>query len=309
MNGTAAVIEAEGLTKRYGASMGCEDVSLAVAPGRIFGFLGRNGAGKSTFVKMMVGLIGSTSGRGELLGRPLGDADARARVGYLPEIFRYQEWMTPRELFALHGDLLGMERGRARRSGAEALEAVGLAESADAKLRSFSKGMQQRFGLACALFGEPDVIFLDEPTSALDPVGRRHVRELLVRQRGRGATVFLNSHLLSEVELVCDDVAFIDRGRIVESGPLERLLAGSSEVEVGLARPFTPPETLFEAHDAFRLLAVEDRCLVVALPRMDAVPDLVELLVRSGARIASVAVRKRSLESVFLERVGEVSSE
>jgi ABC-2 type transport system ATP-binding protein len=298
------VIETRDLTKRYGATVGCEKVCLRVRRGQIFGFLGPNGAGKSTFMKMMVGLHAPTSGSAEILGRPLGDFRARIGVGFLPEGFRYQEWMTPLEVLAFHGRLLGMERRDVAEASERVLEDAGIADRARIKLRDFSKGMQQRFGLACALLSSPELLFLDEPTSALDPIGRADVRRLLLAVRERGTTVFLNSHLLGEVEQICDEVAVIDRGRLVESGPLAELLAGPCEVEVALAAPFGGATASVEAAGGWLLESSPER-LLVGLPGDDAIPGLIERLVRDGARLAGVERRKRTLESLFLEVTSE----
>ena len=236
-DGGELVLETRALTKHYGAKIGCENVSMSVRRGHVFGFLGPNGAGKSTVVKMMVGLIAPTSGDAILLGRPLSDISVRSRIGFLPENFRYQDWLTPRELLAFHGRLLGMEALAIAEATPRVLGLVGLPNEADVKVRSLSKGMQQRLGLANALIGEPDLLFLDEPTSALDPIGRHDVREILLHLKERGVSVFLNSHLLSEVESVCDEVAVIDHGRLLETGSLVDLLAGPCEVEIALAAP------------------------------------------------------------------------
>jgi ABC-2 type transport system ATP-binding protein len=304
MNETELVIHTDDLTKHYGRNVGCEKICLQVRRGHIFGFLGPNGAGKSTFVKMMVGLHRPTSGGAEVLGRPLGDADTRTRIGFLPENFRYQEWLTPRELLAYHGRLLGMERSAVRATTEETLAAVGLSAEAGKKIRSFSKGMQQRFGMACALLSKPELLFLDEPTSALDPVGRADVRELLLRVRETGTTVFLNSHLLGEVEALCDEVAVIDHGRVVEAGALSDLLAGPCEVEIALAEPWAPGEDLLAALGA-RVVALSSEVVVIGLPGEETIPVLVERAVAAGARIRGVRRRKRTLENLFLEAVGE----
>ena len=228
MTDYSAAIATSGLTKLYGRKVGCESITHNVPRGSVFGFLGPNGAGKSTFVKMMVGLIDPTSGTAEILGRPLADFTTRARVGLLPENFRYQDWLSPLELLDFHGRLAGMERSAIAERAPRVLERVGLVAEQRGKIRSFSKGMQQRLGLACALLAEPDLLFLDEPTSALDPIGRHDVREILIEERERGATVFLNSHLLSEVESICDEVAVIDPGpdrrleRLVRTDRLDR---------------------------------------------------------------------------------------
>ncbi len=306
MTRTDTVILTDDLTKYYGRTIGCEKICLRVTRGHIFGFLGPNGAGKSTFIKMMVGLHRPTSGSAELLGRPLGDFRARDAVGFLPENFRYQEWLTPAEILRFHGRVVGMEPGQVREATTRVLAEVGLADHADVKLREFSKGMQQRFGLAAALLADPELLFLDEPTSALDPLGRAEVRALLLSVRERGTTVFLNSHLLGEVEQVCDEVAVIDHGRLVANGTLAELLAGPCEVDVSFAEPLAE-EAARRAASAAGGSVIESSAsgLLAALPDEAAIPALIDGLVTAGARVSGVARRRRSLESLFLEVTSE----
>jgi ABC-2 type transport system ATP-binding protein len=197
-----------------------------------------------------------------------------------------------------------MEPSAIADASSRALADVGLTDHADEKIRSFSKGMQQRFGIACALLSAPELLFLDEPTSALDPLGRADVRRLLLELRERGTTVFLNSHLLGEVEQVCDEVAVIDHGRMVESGSLAELLSGPCEVQITLAEPFTCAAEAAAAVGG-SLLVVEALRLVVGLPAEESVPSLVDSLVARGARIRAVTRRTRTLESLFLEVTGE----
>src|SRR5262249_39850275 len=197
-------IRTRGLRKVFGARVAVRDLTLDVPRGEVFGLLGPNGAGKSTSVKMLLGLIFSTSGKAEILGRPAGDVKARSKVGFLPEHFRFYEWLTPAELLKLHGRLYGMSQGVLSERIPTLLDLVGLTPHRDKRLQEFSKGMLQRIGLAQALLNDPELIFLDEPTSGLDPFGRRMVRDVIKAQRDRGATVLLNSHLLGEVEITCD---------------------------------------------------------------------------------------------------------
>ena len=219
------------VSKRYGDLPAVSDVSLAVEHGEIFGFLGPNGAGKSTIVKMILGLTYPTAGEIEVLGQPAGSLAARADVGYLPETFRFHEWLTATELLHFHARLARVPGDVRTERVRELLELVGLKDRTGDRLSTFSKGMMQRVGLAQALVGEPRLVILDEPTSALDPIGRRDVRDRIRELGQRGVTVFLNSHLLSEVEQVCDRVAIIDRGVVVAEGKLDELLS-AQEIEV-----------------------------------------------------------------------------
>ena len=218
------IIETDGLAKRYGRTDALVDLSMQVDAGEVFGFLGPNGAGKTTAVKLLLGLARPTGGGGTVLDAPIGDRLARRRIGYLPELFRYQPWLRAREVLALHGRLIGGGADRSRAAIDRVLDEVGLLDRADDVVGAFSKGMQQRLGLGVALLGSPALIVLDEPTSALDPVGRADVRSIIRRARDAGATIFLNSHLLTEVERVCDRVAIVDHGRVLASGRLDDLL-------------------------------------------------------------------------------------
>src|SRR5579872_6594227 len=201
---------------------------MTVPRGEVFGFLGPNGAGKTTAVKVLLGLLAPSSGEGWLLGHPIGDLSTRRRIGYLPELFRYQTWLSAREVLTLHCELAPLPRGKWQSAIAESLETVGLTDRADDRVGTFSKGMQQRLGLGAALLGSPELVFLDEPTSALDPVGRHDVRTIIRELADRGTAVFLNSHLLSEVEQVCDRVAVVDHGRVIATGTMRDLLTGSA---------------------------------------------------------------------------------
>lgn len=298
------VIVTDGLTKMYGSRMGCSGICLSLTEGRIFGFLGPNGAGKSTLVKVLVGLLRPTQGTARVLGRPLGDLDARRRLGYLPEQFRYQEWLSGAEVLAFHAGLCGLRGGEARRRIDTVLRTVGLAGREHGRVRTFSKGMQQRLGIACALVGDPDLVFLDEPTSALDPLGRREVREIILDLKRSGKAVFLNSHLLSEVEMVCDEVAFIKGGKIVRTGPLENLLAEAAcAVELDVDGLTTAAEDEL-AKSGVSLVRLENNHLLAELRRRDDIPTLVATVTRHGGRLFSLTPRQRTLEDLFVELVG-----
>ncbi len=295
------IIETDNLTKMYGKKVGCSEICLSIDEGQIFGFLGPNGAGKSTLVKMLVGLLFPTSGTARILGRPLGDLGARRKIGFLPEIFRYQDWLTGEELLSFHASLYKMSTAEKRHRIPVVLEQVGLAGKGKQKVGSYSKGMQQRIGLACALLPDPDLIFLDEPTSALDPLGRREVREIMLELRNRGKTVFLNSHLLSEIEMICDRVAIINKGKIVASGILEELLAKTIEVEMqveGLTQ-----QILNEISSFSRTISVNGRLVKISLGSKEEIPALAEVVVRNGARLFSLESRHSSLEDLFVDLI------
>lgn len=222
------VVETRGLSKVFSSGRGVKDVHLQVERGELFGFLGPNGAGKSTFVKMLVGLLRPTSGEARVLGLPLGDLRARRRIGYLPELFRYQDWLSADEVLRFHGRLCKMDALTLAKRTREVVAAVGLEGRTHERVRGYSKGMQQRLGLACALLPQPEVLFLDEPASALDPGGRHDVRELLQRLRDEGMTIFLNTHLLEDVEEICSKVALLSDGSIRAHGSVEDILRPES---------------------------------------------------------------------------------
>jgi ABC-2 type transport system ATP-binding protein len=294
------VIEAEGLRKVFGRKVAVADLSLRVAAGEVFGFLGPNGAGKTTAMKMLLGLVHPTAGRGFILGHPVGSREARRWVGFLPEHFRFHDWMTGRELLNFHGQLHGLP-ATARAKRIETLLAqVDLADAADRPVGTYSKGMQQRLGLAQALIHQPKLVFLDEPTSGLDPIGRILVRDLIVRLRSEGVTVFFNSHILGDVEAVCDRVVFLKRGRVVHETALREGLTPELHLHLGEVSP-----ELIRGLAAFgRVLRTAEREVWLQLEQETAVPGIVRWLVEHGAAVYGVRVQRPSLESLFLETMG-----
>jgi ABC-2 type transport system ATP-binding protein len=296
-------VETQDLRKVYGTQVAVRKLSLTVPRGEIFGFLGPNGAGKSTSIKMLLGLVRPTGGHAFVLGVPAGHVEVRRRVGFLPEDFRFYDWLTAAELLRLHGRLCGMSSMRLQRRVPEVLDLVGLAPHADRRLRAFSKGMLQRIGLAQALIHEPEIIFLDEPTSGLDPMGRRLVRDILRAQRARGATVFLNSHMLSEIEVTCDRVAFIKDGEVVAS----KELGSSSEAAVHVvvhARRVSQDAMagLIRWTSAATYEAERVRFTVQS---KDVLPDIMRHLVASGADVFGFTPERDSLEDLFVRIMGE----
>ena len=320
--GTAPLaIESTALRKEFGQRIAVANLSLAVPEGEVFGFLGPNGAGKSTTVKMLVGLVHPSGGTGTLFGRPLGDPAGRRSLGFLPEQFRFHEWLRAEEFLGFHASLYGVPKRERPARIAEALKLVGLEARAHDALRTFSKGMLQRIGIGQALIADPKLVILDEPTSALDPIGRRDVRDLIRTLRERGVAVFLNSHLLSEVEMVCDRVAIIDRGRVVRQGRMEELVRGAIELEVRVAGAST--HVLAEIERTWPSLApranaeaahVTDAPVGAVEPNGTATyrfaltdeadaTKIADLLIRDGARLHALIPHHTTLEDLFVSAV------
>jgi ABC-2 type transport system ATP-binding protein len=290
------------LRKCYRDTVALDGLSMTVRRGEVFGFLGPNGAGKTTAVKLLLGLVRPTGGEAMVLGAPAGDRETRRRIGYLPELFRYQSWLTAREVLVLHCRLMRLARPRWPDEVGTALHLVGLADRGDDRVGAFSKGMQQRLGLGVALLGEPSLVVLDEPTSALDPVGRHDVRVIIRQLRDRGATVFLNTHLLEEAQNVCDRVTVIDRGRALASGTMAELTGMQASVRLritGLAGRWWQPLERFGRWSQDR-----DWLLVEGIAAGQ-VPDLVAAVVGLGGRVEAVVPQQQSLEDRFLELLGE----
>ncbi len=302
-------VETLHLRKVYGNHVAVEDLTLQVEEGEVFGFLGPNGAGKTTSVKMLMGLIHPTSGTARLLDRPLGDVEARKKIGFLPELFRFHDWLRGEELLDLHARLYGMSKAERRKRIPEVLKLVGLAGAAKERVRTYSKGMQQRIGLGQALLNYPRLVFLDEPTSALDPLGRRDVREVIARLRQEGMTVFLNSHLLSEVESLCDRAAIVNHGRVAAIGPMAALLQHEMTVELRVG-PYSSEtlDALREVVDIEHIDGPERQTLIARVQDEETVARAVDLLVRHGVAVYGVTPERRSLEDVFVDIISSEES-
>ena len=295
-------IETSRLSKSFGEKAAVSDLTLQVGRGEVFGFLGPNGAGKTTSVKMLLGLIRPSAGEGHLFGQPLGQPEVRRRVGFLPEHFRFHDWLTAAEFLQLHADLYQMPVEDAHIRIPDLLELVGLSEFSGKKLRTFSKGMLQRTGLAQALLNQPELVILDEPTSGLDPVGRRLVRDIIRDLRQKGTTVFLNSHLLSEVEITCDRVAFIKHGQVLTTKPLQALMEGEVSVTVQ-ARGLTP-EIVQGLQRWSQNVRLDGDHLSLTLAGEANLPEINRYLVTAGAEVYAFQPQKVSLEDLFIQIVG-----
>ena len=300
------IIETHELRKVYKNRAVVDGLTLSVQPGEVFGFLGPNGAGKSTTVKMLLGLVLPSGGSVRVLGGSPADPAVRARLGFLPEQFRFQTWMTGHEFLRFHGRLAGMTANDLRTRIPEVLEVVGLGGRGHEALGGYSKGMLQRAGLAGAILARPPLVFLDEPTSALDPIGRVEVREIIERLRGQGVAVFLNSHLLSEVEQVCDRVAFVKQGRVLQQGSMRELMGGVLPLDV---RVDTLPPGLLDTLARYGELRHTDTntpgraSVELWLQHEDAIPQVARAVLDSGAHLYALTPRRPDLETLFLELI------
>jgi len=305
---TDLAIQTEALSKQYNGKGGCQNITLQVPKGVVYGFIGPNGAGKSTFVRTLLGLLKPTGGKAELLGKPLGDLEARRRIGYLPELFRYPDWLTGLQLLHTHADLLGLKSSLRPQHFTTLLEKVGLNGREKEKIAKYSKGMQQRIGLACALLGDPELIFLDEPTSALDPLGRMEVRSLLARLKQEGRTVFLNSHLLQEIETVCDQVAIIDQGKLITQGDWRKLCRFQNRYKLiasGLGRevlsglPYVIHAELCQKFEPEAGTALKAEWQI-EVENAEELPSLVRTLSDHGIGVYELTPLEPHLEEIFL---------
>jgi ABC-2 type transport system ATP-binding protein len=323
--GDQSCIDLKDVSKRYGKRVwALRDLSLRVERGQIFGLLGSNGAGKSTLVKIMVSVVKPTRVGGTILGKPVGDRGTLARIGYLPESHRFPRYLTGRQAIEFFAALSKVDRATRKRRAGELLEEVGMTQWADRRVGEYSKGMMQRVGLAQALAGDPDLVILDEPTDGVDPVGRREIRDVLSRLRERGKTVFINSHLLSELELICDRMAILVSGQVARSGTLNELTAARQRYEIQYA-PSVPAgdvnalQRLFihlqvDMKDPSRgelpggqWIAATDHTISVGTDQPAAIQPIVDALRADGQTIVRVASVRPSLEDLFIDVVGTQS--
>jgi ABC-2 type transport system ATP-binding protein len=305
MHSNKTAIDSRQLTKAYRSNdpPAVADLTLTIEPGCVFGFLGPNGAGKTTVLKMLLGLARPSSGEALLFGRSIRDPHARDRVGYLPELFRYPPWLTPREVLEYHAALAGVPRADRTIEIERVVSLVGLATRAGDRTGTFSKGMQQRLGLAIALLGHPRLVFLDEPTSALDPLGRVDVRDIVRGLRDESTTVFINSHLLTEVEQLCDRVAFFRKGRIVADGSIDAIVGSSQGVRIKLDAQANGVAT--GALCRFGKARMDGDTIALSEISPERIPDAVAALVACGLRVREVTPLSRTLEQRFLELMDE----
>jgi ABC-2 type transport system ATP-binding protein len=274
-------------------------ISFDVREGEIFGFLGPNGAGKTTTIKMLIGLIFPTRGSATIYGRPVSDATARRRLGFLPENPYLYQYLTGVELMDLCGRLVGLSGPERRKKSSELIERVGLAHAADRAVRKYSKGMMQRLGLAQALLGDPDLLILDEPMTGLDPIGRKEVRDLLLEERTRGKTLFFSSHILSDVEMLCDRVAIVHRGQLSAYGRLDELLRPDvRHVEIELANVSDALREQLAAKSA--TVGAIGANVLVTIEGEAGVDAVLDLARANGARVVSVTPRRETLEDLFV---------
>jgi len=300
------VILIDGLTKSFPSGWpglppvtALDGLSLSVHRGEIYGFLGPNGSGKTTTLKILMGLVRSTSGKAEVLGKPAGNVQARRQIGFLPEGPYFYDYLTAEEFLAFYGRLAGLERAELGRRIDHLLEVVGLNEARTRQLRKFSKGMLQRIGLAQALIHDPELVILDEPMSGLDPIGRKQVRDLILGLRDQGKTVFFSTHIIPDVEMICDRVGIVMKGRVMAAGRVDELVRHehTQSVEI-VCEGIKVDELPAIKAAATRVLQRGQQCLV-ALPGPDRQEEILAEIRAHGGRLVSVTPQKGSLEELF----------
>jgi ABC-2 type transport system ATP-binding protein len=298
------VIVTRHLAKQYGRIQALKGVSLTVEPGEIFGLLGQNGAGKTTLIKILLGILSPTDGSAELLGERAGRVAVRKRIGYLPEDHRLPDYHTGASLLEFYGTLSEMPSAARRKRIPEVLEMVGLVGRKHSKIRTYSKGMKQRLGIAQALMHQPEVIFLDEPTDGIDPVGRREVRGILQELKKQGTTIFINSHLLGEVELVCDRVAILERGEVIRQGSITELTQLQGVFVISLAPGETFPDE--EVRKLGYQLTPNKERWEVGLTDGQSIDPVIGLLHERGLHLRHLVEKRQTLEDLFVQTVEAV---
>ncbi len=305
-----SAIKIEGLTKEYlNKTTGqmvraVDDLHLEVYRGEIFGFLGPNGAGKTTTIKMLLGLIFPTKGDAWIFGKPIGDVSIKRQIAYLPESPYFYEYLTGRQVLDFYARLFGVPAGERKKKVDTLLDMVGLSRDGDKTLRNYSKGMLQRIGIAQALINDPELLFLDEPTSGLDPMARIEIRDLIIRLKQQGKTVFLSSHQLLEVELICDRVSILNRGKLLKAGKLDELLP-SGRVEI-VAENVSDDGVIAKIRDAGGVVQRQDGRIVVQQPDDASVNRVVDIIRSANGTIRSLTPQRRTLEELFVSTIEEV---
>ncbi len=299
-----SVIETRDLRKTYGKIEALKGVSIRVEKGQIYGLLGQNGAGKTTLIKVLLGIVQLTDGEASLLGAPAGDAAVRRRVGYLPEDHSFPGYHTAYSLMDFYGSLYGVSSAERAKRIPEALEQVGIAGRMHYKIKTFSKGMKQRLGIAQALMHAPDLIILDEPTDGVDPMGRKEIRELMTVLKEKGHTIFLNSHLLGEVELICDRVAILQQGKLVREGTIDELTKTKGTFILGLMSGQTfPVDAVNQLGFPVRPVPDAPGHFEVILADGKTIEPVMKLLTDRGLTVTHIVEKKQSLEDVFMTTV------
>jgi ABC-2 type transport system ATP-binding protein len=304
-------IRIEGLTKRFKSGwpglpgvMALQGLSLSVAQGEIFGFLGPNGAGKTTTLKILLGLMRSDSGTVELLGMPAGDVEIRKRIGFLPESPYFYDYLTAREFLTFYGELAGLTGRSLQQRVSELLDSVGLSHAEHRQLRKFSKGMLQRVGLAQAIIHDPELVVLDEPMSGLDPLGRKQVRDLILRLRQQGKTVFFSSHIIPDVEMICDRVGVVMKGQLMAMGRVEELVGHAQTQSVEVVWDGPGVDRMAGLASLATEVVQRGRHSLAVLPGPDYVDDVVTIIRSHGGKLVSVIPQKGTLEELFFHDAG-----
>jgi ABC-2 type transport system ATP-binding protein len=279
-----------------------DDLSLEVQRGDIYGFLGPNGAGKTTTIKMLMGLIYPSGGTASLFGRPIGDKAAKAKVGFLPESPYFYDYLTSREFLRFYGHLFGLLGATLEKRIDELLELVGMTHARDLQLRKFSKGMLQRVGIAQAMINDPELVILDEPMSGLDPIGRKEVRDLILRLKESGKTVMFSSHILHDAEVLCDRVAMIMKGRLVACGHVSELIAGDTTHEVEMVIDRLLPEALERIKPLASKVVFQGERVMAVLSRQQDVDHALDVIRSAKAKLVALTPHKTSLEDLFIRK-------